>query len=224
MVSARILAPLISSLSVFLGVSPAFPQSPAPEPATYRMEAEFAWTAQDFPLAFPDDPHFSRFIGMTHNGKYRLFADGETASSGLGLVATNGRVSILQAELGEATRRKRVGEIVEADGLKTGTGTVAMTFTLTASHPLFSFVTMVAPSPDWITGAADVAFLHDGTWTDRIEIPLWVWDAGVDSGTRFEAADAPVQPRESVRLSAAPYFLYPSGLKPIGRAVFTKMN
>ena len=194
----------------------------AADSAEYRVTIQLDWSSARFPYQYPKDPHFSRVIGMTHNSKYSLFADGDTASSGLALVATNGRTSILKAELGEALRRRRVGMIHEGDALKAGVGTVVMTIQVTEAHNRFSFVTMVAPSPDWITGRADSVLNPNGVWVESLELPMWVWDAGVDSGQTLNAPNAPVQPRESVRLAANPYFLYRTGLKPIGSVVFTR--
>ncbi|WP_205032200.1 spondin domain-containing protein [Hwanghaeella grinnelliae] len=196
----------------------------AQDSADYHVTVTLNWTEAAFPVGFPEDPHFSRFIGMTHNERFTLFADGQTASTGLGLVATNGRVSILKAELGEMTRRKRIGSVVEADALKAGAGVVQMTATLTSAHNRFSFATMVAPSPDWITGASGIVLNPDGPWLESLTLPLWVWDAGVDGGQTFTSPDDPLPVKESVRLAATPYFLHPAGLLPIGTVVFVRVR
>lgn len=196
----------------------------AREGVEYRVTVTLNWTAADFPRDYPDDPHFSRFIGMTHNERYELFADGRTPTTGLGLVATNGRVSVLLAELEEMSRRKRIGSVVHADALKSGVGVVEMQIEMTPDHNRFSFVTMVAPSPDWITGVSGVTLNPQGGWVDTITLPLWVWDAGVDGGQSFTSQDDPLAVKESTRLAAVPYFLYPSGMKPIGMVRFDRIK
>lgn len=196
----------------------------AQDSAHYRVRVTLNWTPVDFPHDYPDNPHFSRFIGMTHNDRYTLFEDGQTASTGLGLVATNGRVSVLKAELEEMARRKRIGSVVEADALKSGTGAVDMAVTVTTDHNRFSFVTMVAPSPDWITGVSGIILNPKGVWRDTMTLPLWVWDAGVDGGKSLHSADDPLPVKENLRLSAAPYFLYETGLKPIGSVRFDRLR
>ena len=77
----------------------------AQDTVQYQLRVEVNWQAN----GEPDNPHWSRMLAVTHTPRYSLFADGETASSGLALVATNGRVSVLEAELAEAARRNRAG-------------------------------------------------------------------------------------------------------------------
>ena len=73
---------------------------------------------------------------------------------------------------------------------------------------------MVAPSPDWFTGAADVPLMSDGAWIDTAEIVLWAWD----SGTIYTAPNADTQPHQTVRLVASPHFLTAKGLVAVGVA------
>ena len=77
---------------------------------------------------------------------------------------------------------------------------------------------MIAPSPDWFTGAADVALMQGEAWIDSVTLPLWAWDAGTDAGETYTAPNADSQPRQSVRLLATPHFLSSDGLIPVGVA------
>lgn len=192
----------------------------AQETVRYAVEVSFDWQPGDA----VEDPHFSRLIAFSHSSKYSLFRDGDTASSGLALVATNGRVSVLEAELAEARRRGRVGAHIVKPGIH---GVGAFTFELSFDDKLAyaAFATMLAPSPDWLSGASGV-HMRDalGNWRETMTIPLWVWDAGADSGMDFVAPNAPTQPRQSVRLLTHPAFLRPEGLRPIGEARFQRIN
>ena len=172
----------------------------ADKTAKFELTLDVTWSAAVSPFEFPSSAHLSGVIGATHNARYVLFRDGETASSGLELVAENGRVAILRAELAEAKRRRRVGSEIDGDDVKTVPGKISTQFETTTAHPLASFVTMVAPSPDWFTGAADVNLMAGDDWIDEIEVPLWAWDAGTDSGATFIARDDDSQPQESIRL------------------------
>jgi len=189
-----------------------------PAQEQYRVDVAFAWRTEA-----AISPHWSRLIGFAHSSRYALFADGDTASSGLGLVATNGRVSVLEAELAEARRRGRAGAPVVVPGVPDGVG--RFTFEVTVDEKLseVSFVTMLAPSPDWFSGVSGVALRKDGMWRDDVRAPLWVWDAGVDSGVTYNGANMPTQPRQSVRLLTHPDFLTRDGLRPIGEVVFTRL-
>jgi len=72
----------------------------AQETVRYQVEVALVWdgAAQ---AGHPADKHWSRLIAFAHTARYALFDDGDTATSGLALVATNGRVSVLEAELAE---------------------------------------------------------------------------------------------------------------------------
>ena len=199
-----------------LAVLPQGIAAAAEESAAFELEAEITWSAETAPFEFPDDPHLSGLIGATHNSRYVLFRDGDTASSGLELVAENGRVATLKAEFAEAKRRRRLGMVIDGPELKTAPGKIVARFEASAAHPLLSFVTMIAPSPDWFTGVAGVPLQQDGAWVESLELPLWAWDSGTDSGATYAAADRDQQPQQSVRLLASPHFLRESGLVPMG--------
>jgi hypothetical protein len=196
----------------------------AQESARYRLELKATWSSETHPFEFPLGAHFSDLIGASHNSRYVLFADGQTASSGLELLAENGRASILQAEIAEAARRNRVGAVFTGEGLGTVPDVTTAEFEVDAGHSLVSFATMVAPSPDWFTGISGINLAKDGTWIDRLELPLWAWDAGTDSGGTYAAPDMDTQPRESVRLLATPHFLGEAGLRSVGTAIFVRLR
>ena len=67
-------------------------------------------------------------------------------------------------------------------------------------------------------------FYVDGAWVESVTVTLWPWDSGSDSGTTWTADNQETQPRESIRLSTAPYFLYEDGLRPLGTATFVRIE
>jgi hypothetical protein len=198
--------------------------SQAEEAARYQLELKVTWSSETHPYEFPLGAHFSDLIGASHDFRYVIFADGQTASSGLELLAENGRASILQAELAEASRRARVGAVFTGEGLSTVPGLMTAEFDVDAEHSLVSLVTMIAPSPDWFTGVSGVSLAREGTWIERLDLPLWAWDAGTDSGSTYAAPDMDTQPRQSVRLSATPHFLGAAGLKRVGTVSFVRIR
>lgn len=191
--------------------------------ATFEITVDISWSADTASFEFPVGGHMSGLTGATHNQNYVLFRDGHTASSGLELVAENGRVATLRAEFAEAKRRRRIGSMIDGPELKQVPGRIAVKFTTTKDHPLLSFVTMIAPSPDWFTGVADVNLLKDGNWIDGTELTLWAWDSGTDSGRTYQAKDVDTQPQQSVRLLATSHFLTDSGMVPMGSATIKRI-
>lgn len=196
----------------------------AEEFARFELTADITWSAETAPLDFPKEAHMSGLSGATHNTRYVLFRDGHTASSGLELVAENGRATTLKAEFAEAARRGRLGAMIEGPKLARAPGRISTAFTATKAHPLLSFVTMIAPSPDWFTGAADIALMADGRWIEEAEFVLWAWDCGTDSGQTYTTPDQDTQPQQSIRLLASPHFLRANGLVAVGTAKLRRVR
>ncbi len=191
----------------------------------YRLVLNIGWSKATHPFEWPEGcGHMSDLIGATHNTRYVMFADGRTASSGLKLIAENGRSRTMKAELAEADRRRRIGQVFEAEGLKGVPGIISTEFTATDSNPYVSFVTMIAPSPDWFTGATGVALKRDGEWVNGLSITLRAWDSGTDSGPTFISKNMETQPAESTRLVANPHFLTQRGLLRMGTARIEKVD
>lgn len=71
---------------------------------------------------------------------------------------------------------------------------------------------MLTPSPDWFTKVSAVTLYSDGEWTDEINLPLCVWDAGTDSGVNFKSTNEDMYPRTSTRLLFTYHFLNEQGL------------
>lgn len=189
----------------------------AQDTVRYRVDVTFNWTAED-----ELDAHWSRLIAFAHSSRYSLFRDGDTASSGLALVATNGRINVLEAELAEGRRRGRVGAHLVLPGVASP-GAFSFDITVDETLSRISFATMLAPSPDWFSGANGVQLRTDGVWQDQVTVVLWPWDAGADSGPDYTGPNVETQPRQSIRLLTHPDFLTADGLAPIGQASFTRL-
>ncbi|MDX1514976.1 MAG: spondin domain-containing protein [Gammaproteobacteria bacterium] len=197
----------------------------AAEVVRYRLELQISWSPSTHSFEWPaEGGHLSDLTGVTHNSRYVMFDDGRTASSGLRLIAENGRAGIMLAELEEARRRNRIGQIIYGEKLERVPGSILSEFEASEDHPLVSFVTMLAPSPDWFTGAASIRLRADGAWRDRVEGQLYAWDAGTDSGKSYLAENSETQPAESIRLLATPHFLTASGLLPVGRYLIERLD
>lgn len=196
----------------------------AQETAEYRLLIEVTWSAESHPLDFPEHPTLSRMIGATHDPDYAMFRDGDTASSGLELIAERGRPSIFRIELEEARDRALIGTVFEGDELDVIPGRSTHSFEAKAAFPHVSFVTMIAPSPDWITGVSGIALRRGQTWIDRIDLPLWAWDVGTDSGDSYAAFNEDTQPQQSVRLVSTPHFLTDQGLRRVGRVIIERIK
>ena len=83
----------------------------------------------------------------------------------------------------------------------TGTSSIA-NIEVNSTFPLVSFITMIAPSPDWFVGVHDFDLCNrtTGEWEDSRGRDLPLYDAGTDSGTDFTSDDKPTNPPENIEL------------------------
>ena len=162
------------------------------ETATYTITFEGLWTADDITDAsLPIGAHFTQVIGATHNSSTTLWAPGGMASAGVEDVAELGIVTDLVREIGQNTDADvtvRAGSFFNSP-----TQTVSGTFTATASHPLVSVLSMIAPSPDWFVGVSSLS-LYDNGWRNRV-VDLYPYDAGTEQGSGWSLSNAATVPQ-----------------------------
>lgn len=125
-------------------------------------------------------PHTGNMFLAIHNGNYNPFKLGEYASKGVAessMFGTND--TLISDEISK--NRKNYYKYYTAPVLQTP-GEYTFTVTANDKFPLMSFVTMVAPSPDWFTGISSVNLMN----IKRSKtIPIYAYDAGTDYGTKF---------------------------------------
>lgn len=194
----------------------------AAQRALYEVTVDASWSAATHPLEYPPGAHLSWLTGATHAEGYRLFEEGAIASPGLEKLAEEGELSPFNAEIQAAIDRGAAGAVLTGEPIDRTPGRTSFEIEMTEDHPMVSLATMVAPSPDWFTGAADVRLLVDGEWVAEMTLPLLAWDAGTDGGTTFLAADADTRPRERVGQSAAAHFTSAGRAVPIGTVTFRR--
>jgi hypothetical protein len=160
----------------------------------------------------PSDPHTGNMFLMTSRNDFDLFSVGDLASKGISQTSMYGTLDEL---LVLVKGKSNVGSVVTAPVLKLP-GTATMNITADQANPYLSFATMIAPSPDWFTGISRLDLREGGNWVKSKTMPLYVYDAGTDSGTGFavehilETAARPI----AIKTDS---FLYPQGrVEPIG--------
>ena len=204
------------------------PAAPAAGPAKYRVEFTPLWTKAAFPFEYPDTslihkPHFSGLIGTGHNGSYHLFAEGTMPTPGLERLSEEGKHDPLSTEIEAAIAAGNATALAESDPLKDFTQTVSTEVTVDEVHPMASLVAMIAPSPDWFAGVADVNLMENGAWVASKTVDVSAWDSGGDDGTTFLSDDKDANPKKPTTLSRSKHFLKDGQPQPVARITFTKM-
>lgn len=165
--------------------------------AFYEITFDAIWSPATHPAAYPPGAHFSSPIGATHDATVEFWAPGMIASPGMEAMAELGSTGTLQGEIAVAALTGSVGSYVLGPAFGSPQ-MVTFSFTAYASHPLVTLVSMVAPSPDWFVGVRNLSLIEDGRWVEALDIPLFAYDAGSDSGLTFTAENLDTQPKEPI--------------------------
>lgn len=88
------------------------------------------------------------------------------------------------------------GTLVESGPLRDFSDALVATVTVDEAHPMVSLVAMVAPSPEWFTGVANVNLIENGLWVPSRTLELTPYDSGGDDGTTYKAADRANNPKK----------------------------
>ena len=178
----------------------------APGDATYEVTFDVTWSAATHPLDFPNSAHFSGLVGGTHSAAVAFWAPNTQASLGIQRMAEWGQQTTLAGEVQDAITAGTAGSVILGPAIPSLPASAMTTFTATPDFPLVTLTTMIAPSPDWFVGVADLDLRPGGAWVDELTVVLYPWDAGTDSGATYTSGDAPTTPHVPVfAITGAPF-------------------
>jgi len=185
--------------------------------ATYELTFTATWSAQTHPTDFPGNPHFSGLIGGTHNDQVKFWSTGETASDGIKQMSELGAKGALRSEINRAIDASNADMIVDGRGIGRSPAMVQVEFKIRPPWNLVTVTSMLAPSPDWFVGVRDLNLLDDDkNWIDTLEVDLFVYDAGTDSGMNYDSDNLPTNPRQNIQRIQESPFLVDGEVKPVG--------
>lgn len=189
--------------------------------ATYRVVFESTWSASTHPTNFPGGAHLSPLIGAVHNGGVTFWEADGTATPGIESMAETGGTGTLTAEI-QAEVPGAALTVINGSGIRSPGSTTIQAITLREDFPLITLVTMIAPSPDWFVGVSGLS-LRDagGNWIGELEVVLYPYDAGTDSGPDYASANDDTQPREPIHSLRGER---PFSDEPIGTFTFTRTD
>ncbi len=175
----------------------------ASESATYMVKFEGNWNG-DSSMMFSSVPypHFSNLIGAVHNEDVTLWKAGEMASAGVEALAEGGKTEALAGEIKEAGDDVKGMPIIKKQENKKGgfdaEGMVEFEVQVSKMHPLVTFLTMIAPSPDWFVGVNGLNLMEDGAWRKAYTAELFAYDAGTEEGEGFSTTNDETDPKENI--------------------------
>ncbi len=182
--------------------------------ATFELVLNSTWSRATHPIAFPSNPHYSQLVGTNHRSSASLWAPGAQASVGIQRVAEFGSNGSLQSEVNALIASDDAQQWFRLGGINSP-GTLTTQITVSTEFPELSLATMVAPSPDWFVGVHGLSLMQNGDWIDQVTAPMFVYDAGTDSGSSYNSsnqATLPHAPIARVTTASGPFLNLPGAV------------
>ena len=153
----------------------------------------------DFPADEPNIARFSPVAGLTHNSSVTLFEEGDIASQGLVNISQTGSRDPIDTELANVINRGGGQFYIESDTrVRPSPDTISTTFEVTATHPLVSVTSMIAPSPDWIVAIKGMNLFENGDFVESKIVQFVPYDTGSDSGPSYASDNENTDPRAPI--------------------------
>lgn len=219
---------LLPCRMVLIGIfalSPSFAGLVQSAEATFQVTFEDLWNSVDHPLNYPLGAHFSPVVGTTHNSDISFWSRGVRATTGVENVAERGLTTAFRNEVSAA--------VDLGDALPAVVGS-NVEIAVSDEFPLATFLTMVAPTPDWFVGVHDYD-LRSPTGLGFVESQVFeftsYYDAGTEEGTEFSLNNPETIPQgvitlvegvDAVRVFVDPDAAAGTTLPPIARLTFTR--
>ena len=196
--------------------------------ARYSVTFTRLWTETTHPFEYPEaglltGPHFSGLIGASHNGAYKIYKEGTLPTPGLEKLSEEGKHSPLDEEIKSAIAAGKAGQLFETGPIRDASKSEKVEVTVTTKFPMVSAVAMIAPSPDWFAGAADVNLMEGGKWVGSKTVDLWAYDSGGDDGTTYKADDKDNNPKKPTMTANTRHFVINGKRVRVGTLTFTKL-
>lgn len=188
--------------------------------ARYRMTFIAEWSDTSHPIDYPNNAHFAPLVGNTHQNSGFIWREQQISSDAMKDMAEVGNNFPLRDQIANLINNGNAEYTVIADSNQP-TASIQIEFEVSESHPLFSIVGMIAPSPDWFVGVSGLDLRQAGEWQESFSVDLFPYDAGTDSGTTFESPNSSTVPRDPIVLIEQNPF--PNGVR-LGRFVFERLS
>jgi cytochrome c peroxidase/FtsP/CotA-like multicopper oxidase with cupredoxin domain len=191
-------------------------------PAQYQIKFTGLFNPANHPdRRFPQNPQFSPLFAATHAQGEQIWSEGVLASPSVVKLAETGveddLVQFIDAQIGNG-----FGQYVVSPAYLNGEGDVIVEISASPDYPVLSLISMISPSPDWFTGLDSVDLLDAaGNWKPLVELDLYPFDAGSDSGITYEASDLETVPRAAITSIRG---VSPFSSAPVGRIAISLVN
>jgi Spondin_N len=165
--------------------------------ASYKIYITGTWAMPQHTI--PANVHFTQFVGLIHSEESAIYKQGALASIGVENVAEIGNSTVLKNEMDSLiAANKALGKFFLTIAGAIGKDSTSVSVNI--KNPNISFVSMLAPSPDWFVGVDSYNLIQNGKWVTDITIPVYGYDAGTEDGDVFGYANTATVPQQPISL------------------------
>ncbi len=190
--------------------------------ATYDIVFTSNWEAHG---ALPNNAHFTRLVGATHNSNITFLEMGGFATPGVELVAELGSNGQFSNEVTSAINANNADQFINGPDLFFNGPSRTITISdlqVDANFPLVTLASMIAPSPDWFVAVNSVSLLDaNNQWISEITMDIFPYDAGTEEGSTYSLNNPATNPHERISSLRG---IAPFNSQKIGTLVFTRKN
>ena len=220
---------LLAGNLLILGLLGVVATAQAQEGADYTITFRRTWTEKTHPFEYPpaglvSGPHFSGLIGASHGDGYAIFKEGTPPTPGLEKLSEEGKHTPLDKEIDAAIKAGKAGALFETGAIKDASKTETTKVHVSDRFPMVSAVAMIAPSPDWFAGVANVHLKENGKWVDSKTVELFPMDSGGDDGTTYKAPDMDTNPKKNTTKASTRHFVMNGKTPSVGTLTFTRQK
>jgi hypothetical protein len=163
--------------------------------AIYNINFTSVWNATDH-STLPNNEHWSKLVGVTHNANVNFWSEGETASIGIERIAEQGINTEFNEEVNTAISAGNADFYIDGDDLDTATGSIMINeLEVNDDFSYLTLASMIAPSPDWMIGINNVNLRENDEWLPLLTFDLYVYDTGTDDGMNYVSTNVNSNPR-----------------------------
>lgn len=164
------------------------------ETASYQVTFTGQWDSSFGTV--PSGAHFTQLAGSAVLSSSSLWINGQAASPGIEALAEDGTTGTFIGEINaEATANTALKSVTSSSSNIGATGTTSFTIETSRTFPLFTFATMIAPSPDWFVGQSQFNFHNaSGEWKTDETVQLRTYDSGTEEGITFSRSNPATAP------------------------------
>ena len=194
--------------------------APSARLVLYEVVFRSTWDPADAPA----QAHFSPLVAASHTPGAPFWDVGAASQSGVAALATTGEAAALEASLRANRTTGGVCQVAVGPPVPMSAGVARLTIGATEGCSSVSVMSAIGPSPDWFVGLSDQPLRQGDAWIEESVVPARVFDAGVDDGAAFTAADRATQPRAPITECANPAFRSGDTPAPIGTFTLTRIR